>query len=105
MSNTLNGYIGANAGSTSTATVMGSGSMWTNSASLYVGDLGAGTLNLNSAGQVSSTNSYIGNQTGSAGIVNVDGVSSNVASKWTNSGSLYVGNSVPEPSTSPAADR
>ena len=88
-----NGYIGYNAGSAGTVTVDGSGSKWTNS-SLYVGGGGyystggSGTLKITNGATVSSTSSYIGYNSSSAGTVTVVGS----GSKWTNSG-FYVGNS------------
>ena len=87
VSNMLNGYIGANAGSTSTATVTGSGSMWTNSANLYVGDFGAGTLNVEGGGLVSNRTGVIGENAGFTSTANVAGANS----AWTNSDILYVG--------------
>jgi len=103
-----NGYI--NNGST--ATVTGSGSKWTNTATLYVGNSGAGTLNVEDSASVSSTNNlYVGssgtgtlNVTTSGTISNVSGLIGNssgskgtatvtgTGSKWTNSGALFVGN-------------
>jgi len=38
------GFIGLNSGSTSTVTVTGPGSSWTNSGNLFVGNSGTGTL-------------------------------------------------------------
>ena len=56
---------------------------------LYVGYSGSGTLNITGGGSVSNTNGYIGYNSGSTGMVTVDGT----GSTWTNSGTLYVGNS------------
>ena len=82
-----NGYLGYRSGSTGTATVDGSGSMWTNSGDLEVGNWGSGTLNISNGGSVSNNKGYIGYLSGSAGTVTVDGS----GSTWTNSGDLYVG--------------
>ena len=69
-------------------TVDGTGSTWTNSGSLYVGNCGNGTLNITGGGAVSNTNGYIGYNSGSTGTVTVAGT----GSTWTNSGDLDVGN-------------
>ena len=58
-------------------------------ASLYVGNEGTGTLNVESGGVVSSTYGYIGAQSGSTGVATVTGA----GSQWNNSGSLSVGQS------------
>ena len=81
------GFLGESNGSSGTATVDGSGSKWTtNSGSLYVGESGAGTLNIQNGGQVSNANGYLGAYSGS-GTATVDGN----GSLWNNTGSLYVG--------------
>ena len=68
-------------------TVDGSGSMWTNSSSLYVGNAGRGTLNIVGGGQVANTYGYVGYSSGSTGDVTVAGN----GSKWSNSSDLLVG--------------
>ncbi len=84
------GYIGRYSGSTGVATVTGSGSKWTaSSSSLKVGSEGDGTLNVAAGGEVSSSSGYIGDESGSTGIVTVTGT----GSKWTNSENLFVGGS------------
>ena len=83
------GYLGYNSGSSGTATVTGTGSKWTNSGDLYVGNYGTGTLRIEAGGQVSNSTGYLGYNSGSSGTATVTGA----GSKWTNSGSLYVGNS------------
>jgi T5SS/PEP-CTERM-associated repeat protein len=88
--NSRSGYLGYHSGSSGVATVGGSGSKWTNSASLYVGFLGDGTMRIADGGAVSNTNAYIGNNSGSASMVTVDGIDST----WTNSSALYVGSRV-----------
>ena len=50
-----NGYIGTVSGSTGVVTVAGTGSTWTNSGDLYVGNSGNGTLNITGGGAVSNT--------------------------------------------------
>jgi fibronectin-binding autotransporter adhesin len=106
-----NGGCIANApGSTGTATVTGSGSKWTNSSTLYVGNAGNGTLsvlaggqvgnsgdiyvgnagngamNILNGGQVSSAGGLLGEESGATGTVTVSGT----GSMW-NCGGLYVG--------------
>jgi fibronectin-binding autotransporter adhesin len=82
------GYIGLNSDSTGVATVTGSGSMWTNSQWLIVGNSGNGTLNIEAGGLVSNTVGSIGTGfAGSTGVVTVTGS----GSTWTNSNSLRVG--------------
>lgn len=75
-------------GSSGNVTVDGVGSSWTNSADLYVGNSGTGSLTIQNGGIVSNTTSYLGNTSSSNGSVTVDGA----GSSWTNSGFLYVGN-------------
>ncbi|WP_210210908.1 beta strand repeat-containing protein, partial [Rhizobium leguminosarum] len=93
-----NGGVVANAGdaavafsaiSTSTATVDGVGSKWTNGGILTVGRDGIGTLNVTNGGAVANTNGVIGSAAGSSGVVKVDGA----GSTWANSSSLLVGQS------------
>jgi fibronectin-binding autotransporter adhesin len=75
------GHIGANQGSTGTATVHGSGSQWANQTSLHLGYAGGnGTLNILNGGSVSNTVAYIAYATGSTGTVTVSGS----GSQWTN---------------------
>ncbi|MBP7951534.1 MAG: autotransporter-associated beta strand repeat-containing protein [Verrucomicrobiales bacterium] len=87
VSNT-HGHISINAGSTSLATVTGTGSQWINSGGLSVGEYGNGTLVIQNSGVVSNTTGTIGSGTGSTGLVTVSGT----GSLWTNSSGLYVGN-------------
>lgn len=55
------GLIGWQASSTdSSATVTGTGSSWTLSNSLYVGNSGKGVMTISAGGQVSSQNGYVG---------------------------------------------
>jgi T5SS/PEP-CTERM-associated repeat protein len=82
-----NGSLGDNSGSIGTATVSGTGSMWTNRYNLYVGRWGSGTLNIEAGGQVSASNGILGCDSGSTGTATVTGT----GSTWTNSGELYVG--------------
>jgi T5SS/PEP-CTERM-associated repeat protein len=74
--------IGFNAGSQGTATI--AGGTWTNSGSLFVGDMGAGTLDLTD-GRVSNTYGYLAAQDGSSGTATVSG------GTWGNSNYLIVG--------------
>ncbi|MEQ1904132.1 MAG: PEP-CTERM sorting domain-containing protein [Pirellulaceae bacterium] len=72
---------------TSCAVTVTGGSRWDNSASLYVGHLGTGTLNVEEAGVVTSTNGFVGHTSGSTGTVTVTGA----GSKWAMSGLLNIG--------------
>jgi T5SS/PEP-CTERM-associated repeat protein/autotransporter-associated beta strand protein len=69
------------------ATVTGSGSQWNNSSSLYVGNSGTGTLNVEAGGVVSNTVGYISTSAGSTGVATVTGS----GSRWNNSSYLSVG--------------
>jgi fibronectin-binding autotransporter adhesin len=92
------GYIGygdtASNAATGFVTVSGAGSTWTNSDELYIGFYGngSGTLSISNGGAVSNTNSFIGVNSGSFGVVAVSGA----GSTWTNSGTFtmigYSGN-------------
>ena len=84
------GNIGNGTTGNGTVTVDGIGSIWTNTGALTVGDLGTGTLIIENGGKVSSSGGqmYIGNNSGSAGNVTVDGAGSSL----TNANFLYVGN-------------
>ena len=75
--------------STGTVTVTGTGSKWTNSSKLTVGNSGSGTLTVEAGGEVSNTTGYIGYESSSTGVATVAGA----GSKWTNSSKLTVGNS------------
>ena len=73
--------------------VSGSGSTWTSSWNLSVGNSGGGTLSIANGGGVSVSSSfgysYIGNYAGSTGVVTVDGA----GSALTSGEYLYIGNS------------
>jgi fibronectin-binding autotransporter adhesin len=89
-----NGYIAAARGSGSTSTtgmvtVTGTSSKWTNNYDLYVGFGGSGALNIAAGGQVSNSTGYIGAAKGS--IYTSTATVTGINSKWTNSGTLYVG--------------
>lgn len=76
VSNLLDGLIGANLGGTGTTTVTGTGSQWSNTGNLFVGNEGSGTLNIEAGGVVSNVDALIGNDTNSAGTVTVTGLGS-----------------------------
>jgi fibronectin-binding autotransporter adhesin len=78
-------YVGFAGGSE--ANITGTGSKWTNSGFLIVGDSGTGTLNVLAGGEVTNTNGAIGRFSGSSGTVTVTGA----GSKWLNSGFLTIG--------------
>ena len=90
----VNGFVAAYSGSTGAVTVDGAGSTWTNSGDLNVGASGSGTLtvssgtlNIRNGGAVSNGYGFLGNDSGSTGVVTVDGT----GSTWTNRGDLNVG--------------
>jgi outer membrane autotransporter protein len=61
--------------------VDGAGSTWTNNGSLYIGDSGAGTLDISNGGAVVSTgDGILGANAGSDGSVTVDGAGSTLTS-------------------------
>lgn len=74
------GYIARFLGSTGEVTA--SGGSWTNSAEIYIGAYGTGTLNI-SGGAVANTTAYVGSPF--AGHVTVS------SGTWTNSAQLYIG--------------
>ncbi|MBN2294133.1 MAG: PEP-CTERM sorting domain-containing protein [Pirellulales bacterium] len=87
------GYIGMNDSATGTVTITGSGSTWSNTASLIIGGAGNGTLEISDGGYVNTGsemyqgNSSIGIGDGSSGKVMVSGN----GSTWSNGGDLNVG--------------
>jgi len=88
------GIIGAYFNSTGAVTVDGAGSNWTNSQDLAVGGDGdgnpntsRGTLTISNGGAVSSAFGIIGYDSGSTGVVTVDGA----GSTWTNRNDLIFG--------------
>jgi T5SS/PEP-CTERM-associated repeat protein len=85
-----NGYLGYEAsGNNNLAAVIGSGSVWSNGGSLYIGNSGASNfLWITAGGAVVASNSYLGyNLTGTNNEVLV----SEPGSVWSNSGDLAVG--------------
>ena len=71
------GYVANNAGSTGVVTVNGSGTTWSNSGELRMGNSGAGTLNINGGATVSvGGNTRLGNLPGGSGTANIDGLGS-----------------------------
>ena len=82
------GNIAVLAGSTGAVTVSGSGSSWTNTNYLYVGEAGTGSLTISNGGAVSSPNTSIGNNSGGIGTLTVTGSGSTLTD---NAGTLYVG--------------
>jgi outer membrane autotransporter protein len=69
-----------------TVTVDGSGASWTDTASIGVGDIGTGQLNIRNGGVVHSVTAGIGDNSGN-GTVNIDGA----GSSWILSSTYYVG--------------
>ena len=67
-------------------TVTGTGSTWTNTNELRVGNNGLGTLNIRNGGKVSNTAAYIATTVGSAGTVTVEGIDA----RWNIAGRLSV---------------
>ncbi|MDI9432361.1 MAG: autotransporter domain-containing protein [Planctomycetota bacterium] len=83
-----NSYIGYLEGSTGTATVTGSDSLWDVEGDLYVGYDGDGTLVISDSGEVTSTSGMIAaDSVDSVGTVTVTGD----ASRWLVDENLYVG--------------
>jgi T5SS/PEP-CTERM-associated repeat protein len=70
-------------------TVDGMGSTWTISGDLSVGHLfgGVGTVSISEGGQVTSTNAFIADGSGSTGHVDIAGANAT----WSNSGNVFVG--------------
>lgn len=83
------GYVAGAYGSASVDGTLGTG-IWKNSAPLYIGSSGTGTLTITAGGSVSDTIGYIGALVGGTGSVSVGGLNS----KWVNSSNLYVGGTV-----------
>ncbi len=88
------GIVSGYFSSTGAATVDGAGSTWTNSQDLSVGGSGntvpnavRGTLTISNGGAVSNIGGTIGYDSGSTGVVTVDGA----GSTWTNSSDLIFG--------------
>ncbi|KJS11735.1 MAG: hypothetical protein VR78_12555 [Hoeflea sp. BRH_c9] len=75
------GHLASGVGS---ALVSGPGALWQNSGVLYVGEYGAGTLNIEDGGEVVNTFGYIGLNPDSSGEVTVSDAS------WQNASNLYV---------------
>jgi T5SS/PEP-CTERM-associated repeat protein len=73
--------------SNGTVTVIGTGSAWTNSFDLWVGENGTGILNISNGGSVSNGTGQIGYSSGADGTATIDGS----GSTWTNNGLFYVG--------------
>ena len=92
----IGGVIARYSGSTSTATISGTNSKWNLTGDLRVGgDVtdaanpgGTGTLQILSAGTVSSVNGFLGDSVGATGTATVDGA----GSAWTISNRIGVGN-------------
>ena len=80
--------IGTYSGYTGIATVSGSGSSWSVSTTMRVGNSGDGQLIIDQGGQVSNVMALIGRNVGSSGLVLVSGTNS----RWVNS-DLSVGSS------------
>ena len=81
--------IGTNSGSAGSVTVSGTGSNWTGSGTLFVGESGTGSLLIINDGAVSDSVAYIGYGAGSTGGATVSGP----GSAWAINGSLYLGRS------------
>src|SRR5262245_59967488 len=82
------GYFGEFPGrSHGTVTVTGTGSSWTNSNDLFVGNSGTGILNVSNGGSVSNGTGQMGYSFGADGTATIDGS----GSTWTTNGFFYVG--------------
>ncbi|HSU53760.1 MAG TPA: hypothetical protein VLT36_06850, partial [Candidatus Dormibacteraeota bacterium] len=84
------GFVGTNPGSdTNNALVTGAGSVWTNSADMYVGYIGVkNSLLISNGGRVYSANGNLADDSTSS---NNTAVVTGSGSFWTNSGNMYVG--------------
>lgn len=83
-----NSYIGYATGSVGTATVSGTGSLWTNTATMYVGNYGTGNLTIASDAQVNALGVRVGEYAGSKGTVSV----TDTGSAWNvGTSGLYLG--------------
>ncbi len=81
--------IGARSGSTGEVAIEGTGSTWTNTSFMYVGEEGSGRLEITGGGTVTNGYyGYIGYDEGSTGVVTVDGTGSRFS---ITDASLYVG--------------
>jgi T5SS/PEP-CTERM-associated repeat protein len=91
--NTNSSYLGYQAGSTGDALVDGTNSIWTSNNSLHVGYAGSGKLDITNGGMViGKSECFIGYDSGSTGIVNVEGANSTLNMVSTN-GTFYIGRS------------
>ncbi|UGV27265.1 autotransporter outer membrane beta-barrel domain-containing protein [Rhodopseudomonas boonkerdii] len=89
-----NGALGQGTVTVSGTDGSGNASTWTNNGDLVVGQDGNGTLIIQNGGQVSNADGYIGAGASSQSNVTVSGHDgSGRASTWTNTGTLYVGDS------------
>ena len=77
--NATNSAVGYGTGSTGTATVTGTGSTWTNSGVLSIGNSGTGALTIASGGAVSATTVMLGANNGSSGTLNIGAASGSTA--------------------------
>ncbi|TPK89448.1 autotransporter domain-containing protein [Mesorhizobium sp. B2-4-17] len=82
------GYLGYVSNAGGTVSVVGAGSVWSNSSDLFLalGTNSTGTLTISNGGAVSDTMGHVGYGLGT-GTVTVDGA----GSTWTNSGALFIG--------------
>ncbi len=81
------GTIGNAALAPAVVVVSGTGSNWTNSGNIYVGNLGNGALDVLGGGQVSSSGLVISATSGVTGVVNISGAGSSL----TTSGTFLIG--------------
>jgi T5SS/PEP-CTERM-associated repeat protein len=86
VNNSAAASIGTNSGSNSVALVTGTGSTWTNSRNLFIGNLGNGQLTIENGGSVSNVSGFIAASGGNGTVTVTDSGSS-----WTNSTALQVG--------------
>jgi T5SS/PEP-CTERM-associated repeat protein len=83
------GYFAESPGhSSGTATIDGAGSIWTNDASLHIGDSGTGIVTVSNGGALVNGEGDLGYGFGSDGTATITGAQSS----WTTNGFLYVGN-------------
>ena len=80
-------YLAYENGSFGKITITNTGSTWTNTGDLTVGNYGNAEMNISDGASVSNTGAYIGYAVGKNGTVNITGANST----WTSSDTMYVG--------------
>ncbi|HMO16218.1 MAG TPA: hypothetical protein PKD64_19195 [Pirellulaceae bacterium] len=87
LNSNLTSHIGLFAGSSGVVQVIGTGSAWNNSDSLFVGHHGSGNLYVELGGVVTSTDGFLGFHAGSTGTA----IIADTGSRWSVGNNLHVG--------------